>query len=80
MVGYPLWSRLSLRLAAGTLLGYTFMSADRRTTTAKEYEFSETEENIIRMCIDSMRIASLAMAAEIASYIMLGRNRIARIE
>ncbi|GMH42352.1 hypothetical protein BSKO_10271 [Bryopsis sp. KO-2023] len=69
--GYPLWDRLAVRMTASSLLGYTFMSS-KSVEDTDQYEFSELEENVIRMCIDSMRVASLAMLFEVASYVMLG--------
>ncbi|GMH42353.1 hypothetical protein BSKO_10272 [Bryopsis sp. KO-2023] len=69
--GYPLWDRLAVRVTASSLLGYTFMSS-KSVEDTDQYEFSELEENVIRMCIDSMRVASLAMMLKVAAYVMLG--------
>ena len=68
--------RLSLRLVGGQLLGYTFMGANGseqlEENKPKEYEFSNFEENIVRMLIDALRVAGAAIMFEASSNVLRG--------
>lgn len=59
--GYPWLHRMALRLSLNNILTYSFLSKENyEVSGSEEYEFSEFEENIVRVFIDSMRIASIA--------------------
>ena len=73
---FPFLDRISLRLAGGQLLGYTFMSETGAQQPGedgqKEYEFSNFEENFLRMFIDALRVAGVAILFEASSNVLRG--------
>lgn len=73
---YPILHRVALRISGRGLLGYSFL---QRTTMRDpdgdqdaEYEFSEFEENNIRMFIDALRFAWMAYSIETGAYFLQG--------